>query len=71
MAAFWNPTGDHGAVSPVRLRARNLAAQDRDLVPECQDLHVLGGVAAREERQPAERPDHEQIHQAEEHERRG
>ena len=26
--------GDHGPVSPVRFRAGNLAAQDRDLVPE-------------------------------------
>jgi len=38
--------GDHGAVSPVRLRAGNLAAQDRDLVPRHQDLNILGGVAA-------------------------
>ena len=28
---------------------------------EHQDLDVLGGVAPREERQPAEQPDHEQI----------
>ena len=29
-------------VSPVRFRAGDLAAQDRDLVPQHQDLHVLG-----------------------------
>jgi hypothetical protein len=63
--------GDHRTVSPVRSRAGNLTAQDRDLVPEHQDLDVLGGVASREQRQPAEQPDHEQIDQANAHERRG
>ena len=43
-------------------------AQDRDLMPQYQDLHVLGGVASGEEHQPAEQPDHEQIDEAEEHE---
>jgi len=64
-------SGDHRTVSPVRLRAGNLAAQHRDLVPEHQDLHVLRGVAAREQRHPAEQPDHEQIDEANAHERRG
>jgi hypothetical protein len=63
--------GDHGAVSPVRLRAGDLAAQDHDLVPQHQDLNILGGVAAGEQRQPAEQPDHEQIGEAGEHECRG
>ena len=58
-------------VSPVRFRAGDLAAQDRDLVPEHQDFHVLGNIAAGEERQPAEQPDHEQIDEAKEHECRG
>ena len=31
---------DHGPVSPVRLRAGDLTAQDRDLVPEHQDFQV-------------------------------
>ena len=35
------------------------------------DLHFLGGIATREQRQPVERPDDEQIDEAEEHERRG
>jgi len=52
----------------VRLRAGDLAAQDRDLMTQHQDLDVLRGVAAGEGRQPAERPDHEQIGEAEEHE---
>jgi hypothetical protein len=38
--------GDHGAVGPVRLRAGDLTAQDRDLVPQNQDLHVLRGIAS-------------------------
>lgn len=60
--------GNHGPVSPVRFRAGDLTAQYRDLLPQYQDLHVFGGVAAREQRQPVEHPDHEQIGEAEEHE---
>jgi hypothetical protein len=37
-------------------------------MPQDQDLHVFRGVAAPEQRQPAEHPDHEQIEEAEEHE---
>jgi hypothetical protein len=40
-------------------------------VPQHQDLHVSGHVAAREQRQPAEQPDHQQVGEAEEHECRG
>jgi len=39
-----------------------------------QDLHEVAfarGIAPREQRQPAEQPDHEQIDEAKEHERRG
>jgi hypothetical protein len=63
--------GDHRTVSPVRLRAGDLVAKDRDLVPQDQDLHLLGGAAAREQYQPAEHLDHEQIKDTNEHERRG
>ena len=63
--------GDQGAVGPVRLRADDLTAQDRNLVPQYQDLRVLRGLASREERQPAEQPDREQIDEANEHECRG
>jgi hypothetical protein len=52
-------------------RAGDLAAQDGDLMPEHQDFHVLGNIAAGEERQPVEQPDHEQIGEAEGHEDRG
>ena len=51
--------GDHGAIGPVRFRAGDLTAQDRNLVPQYQDLHVFGGVAAGKQSQPAEQPDHE------------
>ena len=63
--------GDHGAVSPVRFWAGDLAAEDRKLMTQYQDLRVFGGVAAREQHQPAERPDHEQVGEAEEHDCRG
>jgi len=49
----------------------DLTAQDRNLVPQDQDLHVLRGIAPREECQPAEEPEHEQIDEAKEHECRG
>jgi hypothetical protein len=61
---------EHGAVSPVRSRPRDLPTQDRDLMAQHQDLGVLDAVTARQQRQPAEHPDHEQIGEANEHERR-
>jgi hypothetical protein len=59
------------AVGPVRFRAGDLAAQDCDLMPQYQDLYVLGGVAAGKQHHPAEQPDHEQVEEANEHDRRG
>jgi hypothetical protein len=61
--------GDHGTVSPVWFRAGELPAQDRDLVPEHKDLRVLRGVTPRQEHQPAGYPDHEQVDEADDHER--
>ncbi len=43
---------------------------DRDLMPD-QDFRILGGIAPRQEHQPAEHPDHQQVGKANEHERRG
>jgi hypothetical protein len=40
-------------------------------MPQDQDLYVFEGVAAREQRQPAEQPDHEQMGEPEEHECQG
>jgi hypothetical protein len=62
--------GEHGTVSPVRFRAGDLPTQDRDLVPEHKNLRVLRGFIPRQEHQPAERPDHEEVDEADEHERR-
>jgi hypothetical protein len=62
-------SGDHGAVGPVRPRAGNLTAQDENLVPQYQDLRVLGSVAPGEEDQPAEQPDHEQVDKSDKHDR--
>ena len=63
--------GDHSAVGPVRFRAGDLAAEYRDFMPQYQDLCVFGGVAAGEQRYPAEQPDHEQVEEANEHDCRG
>lgn len=62
--------GERRTISPVRPRARGLPTQHRDLVPQHEDLRVLGGVTARQQHQPAEHPDHEQADEANEHKRR-
>jgi hypothetical protein len=49
--------GDHGVISPVRLRVGDLTAHDSDLVPQYQDLRILRAIAPGEQRQPAEQPD--------------
>ena len=41
-----------------------------DLMAENQDLRVLRGVAARQQPQPAEHPDHEEVDETDQHERR-
>ena len=46
-----------------------LTPQHRHLMPQYQDLRVLGGVASRQQRQPAEYPDHEQVDETDQHER--
>jgi hypothetical protein len=61
--------GEHRTVSPVRPRARDLPPQHRELIPQYEDLRVFGGVTARQEHQPAEHPDHEQVDEANKHER--
>lgn len=60
-----------GVPKLAKLGRGDLTAQDRDLVPQHQDLRVFGGVAAGEQRQPAEQPNHEQIGEAQEHDCRG
>jgi hypothetical protein len=61
--------GEDYAVSPIRPRPRDLPTQHRDLMPQDEDLRILRGVTAHQERQPAEHPDHEQVDEANEHER--
>ena len=39
-----------------------------DFVPQHEDLRLLSGVAPRQEHQPAEHPDHEEVDEADEHE---
>jgi hypothetical protein len=46
--------GEHGAVGPVQSRLRVLSAQDGVLVPQDEDLQILGRVGGREQRQPPE-----------------
>ena len=48
---------EHGPVSPVRPRRRDLTPQHCDLVPQDQDLRVLSGITPGKERQPAKRMD--------------
>jgi len=61
---------EQGTVSPVRLRAGYLSAQDSDLMAQHEDLRVLSGITARQEHQPAKHPHHEQVDETDEHERR-
>jgi len=55
---------------PVRPGSADLTAQHRDIMTEHHDLRVLGCLAAAEQHQPAEDPDHDQIDQAKGHESR-
>lgn len=60
--------GEQRPIGPVESRPTDLTAQYGDLVSEHQNLRLLGGIASREERQPAEQSDHQQIQEAYEHE---
>ena len=61
---------EDGAVDPVHRRAGVASTQDGDLVPEHQDLDVLGCIRASEQRQPAQQTGEEQIGGSEGHSRR-
>jgi hypothetical protein len=39
-------------------------------MPQHEDLRILHGVALRQQHQPVEHPDHAEINNADEHERR-
>ncbi len=61
--------GQQRPVGPVQSRPGDLPAQHSDLMPQYQDLGLFGGVGTHEERRPAEQLDHQQIQEAQEHER--
>jgi hypothetical protein len=61
--------GEHRTVSRVWPWSGDLPPQHRDLMPQYEDLRVLRGIAARQQRQPAEHPDHEQVNETAQHER--
>jgi len=58
------------AVGPVRPGTPHLTAQHHHLMPQQQDLHVLGRLATAQQDQPAEHPGHEQVQQTDRHEPR-
>ena len=52
--------GKHGSVRPVQARPLVATAQDGDLVPEHEELDVLGGGrATRQQHQPEYLPEHQ------------
>jgi hypothetical protein len=55
----------------VKLAHVELAAQDRYLVPQHQDLHVFRCVATDKQYQQREQTGHSEVDEADEHERRG
>ena len=54
-------------VGPVRLRAGDLSPQHRHLMTEHYKLRVLGRLATRQQHQPAEDPDRDQIQETKRH----
>jgi hypothetical protein len=59
--------GQHRSVGPVRRRAGALTPQHRHFVTQNHDLRVFGRLATRQQHQPAEHPDHDQIQQTHRH----
>jgi hypothetical protein len=59
--------GQHRAICPVQPGPAIAAAQHRDLMPQHQQLGVLGGRRAAEQDQPAAEPGEDQVQQAKGH----
>jgi hypothetical protein len=57
-----------GPVGPVHLRAGDLTPQHRHLMTDHHDLRVLRRLATRQQHQPSEDPDHDQIQETKRHE---
>ena len=53
--------GQHRPVGPRQPRGLDLALEDGNLVPQDQDLRVLGTVRAGEQGKPAEHAQHRQV----------
>jgi hypothetical protein len=53
--------GQHRPVGPGQPRGLDLALKNSDLVPQDQDLRVLGPVGPGEQRKPAEHAQHRQV----------
>ena len=60
--------GEYRAVRPVQPWPRMGAAQHGDLMPQHQQLDVLGHRRAAEQDQQAAKPDEDQVEQAKGHE---
>jgi len=58
---------EYGAVKPGQRWPGVGAAQHGDLVPQHDDLDVLGGVGAGEQRQPAQHANEKQVGKSEGH----
>jgi hypothetical protein len=56
--------GQHRAVGPVNPRSGHLSAEHRDLVPQHQQLRVLGRRAPRQQRKPSQQLAEGQIEQS-------
>ena len=62
---------EHGAVEPRHSPAWVGAAQHGELVPQCQDLDVLRGAGAGEQRQSAQQANEHQVRESQGHGERG
>ena len=58
---------EHGTVEPGECRSGIGAVQDGDLVSKREDLGVLGGIGAGEQRQPAQHANEHQVKESEGH----
>ena len=59
--------GEHGPVRPVQARTWVGAAQDGDLVPQHEELDVLGGGRATRQQDQAEHLPEDQVQQPQRH----
>jgi hypothetical protein len=55
--------GEHGAIGPIQPRLRVPATQDGVLVPQDQDLHILGRARRSEQHQPPEHTTEHEVQQ--------